>query len=224
MKPATSILGLALALIAGYYSEPYVKGFLLPAASTVPPVDQVVVTPPKEEVAPTPPVVPPAVQETPPPVEAPKEEALPIPEPANEALPIPVEETTPSKPEESTPTMVVPDEQPAQPEQPKEATTTQELPSVAPIDLGGAQATEDQVISAMQGSIRSGAIREFSYDQVTQWQAGPAEEYQGASYQTGMASCKSETIFGTKVLGAKALIKDGKVVKWLWAKSGMEIK
>ena len=77
----------------------------------------------------------------------------------------------------------------------------------------------------MQASIKGGEIKEFSFDQVLEWQAtdGP-EKFDGETYQTGIAAYKAETVFGVKTIQAKALIKDGKVVRWLWPKSGMEIK
>jgi len=50
------------------------------------------------------------------------------------------------------------------------------------------------------------------------------EEVDGESYQTGMAAYKAKTIFGVKTVQAKALIKGGKVAKWVYAKTGMEIR
>ena len=40
----------------------------------------------------------------------------------------------------------------------------------------------------------------------------------------GTLTYKAETIFGVKTIQAKALITDGKVQRWIWPKSGMEIK
>jgi len=81
------------------------------------------------------------------------------------------------------------------------------------------------VVAVMKENIQSGGIKEFTFDQVLDWQAseGP-ETIDGGSYQTGIASYKAETVFGVKTIQAKALIKGGKVVRWLWPKSGMEIK
>ena len=77
----------------------------------------------------------------------------------------------------------------------------------------------------MKASIQAGEIKEFGFDQVLEWVAGEGEEtIDGESYQTGLASYKAETVFGVKTIHAKALIKGGKVVRWLWPKSGMEIK
>ena len=76
----------------------------------------------------------------------------------------------------------------------------------------------------MQESIRTGQIKEFSFDQVLTWKADADETIDGKTYQIGLASYKAETIFGVKTIQAKALIKDGKVQRWIWPKSGMEIK
>lgn len=76
----------------------------------------------------------------------------------------------------------------------------------------------------MQESLRSGQIKEFTFDQVLDWKAGTEEAVDGENYATGLVSYKAETIFGVKTIQAKALIKDGKVAKWIWPKSGMEIK
>ena len=81
------------------------------------------------------------------------------------------------------------------------------------------------VVGVMQSSIKAGDIKEFTFDQVLDWKANDEPEtIEGESYQTGLASYKAETVFGVKTIQAKALIKDGKVVRWLWPKSGMEIK
>jgi hypothetical protein len=76
----------------------------------------------------------------------------------------------------------------------------------------------------MQESVRTGQIKEFTFDQVLAWKAEADETIDGETYQTGLASYKAETIFGVKTIQAKALIKNGKVQRWIWPKSGMEIK
>jgi hypothetical protein len=76
----------------------------------------------------------------------------------------------------------------------------------------------------MQQSIKNGQVKEFTFDQVLEWKAGPNETVDGDSFQTGLVSYKAETIFGVKTIQAKALIKNGKALRWIWPKSGMEIK
>ena len=82
----------------------------------------------------------------------------------------------------------------------------------------------EPIVSAMQESVKSGSIKEFKFEQVEGWKAGEEESGDGESYQTGLAAYKAQTIFGEKTVQAKALIKGGKVVKWIYAKTGMEIR
>ncbi len=76
----------------------------------------------------------------------------------------------------------------------------------------------------MQTSIRNGQIKEFTYPQVLSWKQEANETVDGQVFQTGSVTYKAETIFGVKTIQAKALIKGGKVQRWIWPKSGMEIK
>jgi hypothetical protein len=82
----------------------------------------------------------------------------------------------------------------------------------------------EEIIALMKSSISSKQITEFSLDQVNDWKAGEEESIDGSSYQTGTASYQAETIFGTKNIQAKALIQGGKVVRWIWPTSGLEIQ
>ena len=83
---------------------------------------------------------------------------------------------------------------------------------------------EPAIIALIQKSIKDGDIKEFSYDQVLGWTTGGQEEHDGETYQIGIAKYKSETIFGERTFEAHALIKNGSIDKWIWPKSGMEIK
>jgi hypothetical protein len=83
---------------------------------------------------------------------------------------------------------------------------------------------EEQIVAAMKASVSGGAIKEFTAEQVQAWKIGDEEVVDGETYQTGLAAYKAETIFGPKTVQAKALIKGGKVVKWIYAKTGMEIR
>ena len=131
------------------------------------------------------------------------------PEPAPEPEPEPVAPEPTPEPEPLTP------EPTPEPEPIPEPTPEPAPISEAPVNT----------VAIMQDSIRRGAIKEFSFNQVLDWKASEAPEtIDGESYQTGIASYKAETVFGVKTIQAKALIKGGQVVKWLWPKSGMEIK
>ncbi len=82
----------------------------------------------------------------------------------------------------------------------------------------------DDIVKLMQESIRSGQIKEFTFDQVIGWKAGEEEEMDGEKYQIGLAAYKAETIFGVKNIQAKAMIQGGKVIRWIWPTSGLEIQ
>ena len=84
--------------------------------------------------------------------------------------------------------------------------------------------SEDDIVKVMQDSIKEKQVKEFTFEQVLGWKAGEEKEMDGVKYQTGQAAYKAETIFGVKTIQAQALIKDGKVAKWIWPNSGMEIK
>jgi len=79
-------------------------------------------------------------------------------------------------------------------------------------------------VKVMQDSIKAAQIKEFTFDQVLDWKAEADEIMDGETYQIGVVSYRAETIFGVKTIQAKALIKAGEVHRWIWPKSGMEIK
>ncbi|MEM1085392.1 MAG: hypothetical protein AAGI48_14865 [Verrucomicrobiota bacterium] len=83
--------------------------------------------------------------------------------------------------------------------------------------------SDEEIVAVMQESVKAGQIKEFTFDQVLGWKATEDKESDGDTFQSGLASYKAETIFGVKNIQAQALIKEGKVVKWIWPKSGMEI-
>jgi hypothetical protein len=80
------------------------------------------------------------------------------------------------------------------------------------------------LVQVMQASIDAGQIKEFTKAQVLSWTTSTDEIADGETYQIGLAAYKAETIFGIKTIQAKAMIQSGKVVRWIWPKSGMEIK
>lgn len=82
----------------------------------------------------------------------------------------------------------------------------------------------DVLVKIMRQSIADEEIGEFQADQVREWLPGPEESHDGETYQTGTVLYDKEMLFGDNTLKAKALIKDGKVVRWLWPDLGMDIK
>jgi hypothetical protein len=61
-------------------------------------------------------------------------------------------------------------------------------------------------------------------EQVTEWLAGEDMDFDGATYQTGLITFEAETILGKQSQKAIALIEDGEVVKWIWAKTSLEMR
>ncbi len=80
------------------------------------------------------------------------------------------------------------------------------------------------VVKTMQGSIKAGEITTFTFDQVTEWKEAEDESIDGEDYQIGLAAYQAETFLGVQTIQAKALIRGGKVQRWVMAQSGFEIK
>lgn len=134
-------------------------------------------------------------------------EPPPVPSPAPLPEPVPTPEPTPM---------------------PEPAPTPEPIPPVEPVTPAtpttAGNATPADVVKVMQTSVQGGQIKEFKFDQVTEWKAGEAETVDGQSFATGTALYKAVTFLGEKSIEAKAFIKDGKVQRWIWPRSGMEIK
>ena len=107
---------------------------------------------------------------------------------------------------------------------PEAAPMPEPAPASPPAATPTPPAGSTDVVKAMQESVQAAQIKEFTFAQVLEWKAGSEESVDGETYQTGIASYKAETIFGVKTIQAKALLKGGKVQRWIWPKSGMEIK
>ena len=153
------------------------------------------------------PPMPPAAPVTPTGGESEEPASAPAPPPMPEPAPTPA--PAPNPVVEPTPTPVV---EPA-PSAP-----------VEPTPVSAAETGTSDVVKVMQASIQAKQIAEFTSEQVLEWIADTDEVVDGETYQTGIASYKAETIFGVKTIQAKALIKGGKVQRWIWPKSGMDIK
>lgn len=85
-------------------------------------------------------------------------------------------------------------------------------------------ASSKDAVEAMQESIKSAQIKEFTFEQVLEWKTAGEETLDGETYQTGLATYKAMTVFGEKNIQAKALIQGGAVKRWIWPKSGTDIK
>jgi hypothetical protein len=102
---------------------------------------------------------------------------------------------------------------------------TEETPAAAAAVADDTDTTgSTDVVEIMQASIKSSQIKEFTFEKVLEWQAGGDEVVNGETFKTGLASYKAETIFGTKTIKAKALIKGGKVQRWVGENTGKQLK
>lgn len=135
--------------------------------------------------------------------------------PAPVPAPVPAPNPTPVAGVDPTPTPT-PEPMPVVEPEPEPAPT--------PAPVGGAKLTDDEIIALMKESIAGGAVKEFTSDQVKGWKPNGDETIDGTEYQTGLAAYEAATIFGVRPVQAKALIKDGKIERWVYAKSGMEIQ
>jgi hypothetical protein len=88
----------------------------------------------------------------------------------------------------------------------------------------GLDAANVKTVEVMKASIKAGDLEEFRFDQVEEWKGKGLEDLEGTPYLTGIAAYKPDTSFGPRLVHAKAYIKDDKVVKWVHARTGIEIK
>ena len=133
---------------------------------------------------------------------SPTEEPTKTSEPTEEAAPAPKTEPLTEPP-------------PAAPETSSTVTETPP-PSV--------ESTPVDPLKLMREDLQSGKIKEFNVDQVVNWNEGGTETIDGTTYSTAIVSYETDTILGRKTMQAKALILNGTIEKWIWAKSGIEIK
>lgn len=98
----------------------------------------------------------------------------------------------------------------------KPATNTQQ-PRAA---LAVMSSSNDPRMAPMVTSIKSGDYPELSKAQISAWHWIGKETVEGEAYETGTVSYEVQTIFGKIGTRAKALIKDGKVQKWIYAGTG----
>ncbi|MGA0899624.1 MAG: hypothetical protein ACO3SO_04370, partial [Luteolibacter sp.] len=131
----------------------------------------------------------------------------------------------PVTPTPVTPTPVTPAPVTPAPVTPTPVTPTPVTPIPVPTPVvAGPQLSEAQIVTAMQNHLKSGALKEFGFDAVTTWKAGPSKELDGVALQTGIVTYTTQTLFGSKTLEAQAFISNGKVIKWVWPKSGITLE
>jgi len=142
----------------------------------------------------------------------------------------PVEPTPPENPSPPVakvdPPVVTPPTTPSDTGRQMEPTGVAVTEDSAPTaDLGNTKLTADEIVALMKKFIAGGTLKEFKADQVVTWKAAEEEEnIDGVNYQIGLVTYKAQTIFGEKPVNAKALIKGGEIDRWVFAKSGMEMR
>ncbi len=164
--------------------------------------------------APTIDTAPPAPAPAPP--QAPTPVVSPTP-PEDELFDEPVVNTTP--PMNTTPDPVV-NTSPA----PAPVPTPAPAPALTPEPTATGPMSSSDVVAIMKNSLMNKQIHEIGFEQVSNWQPGPVETIGGQSYDTGTIIYSTEFLGTKRDVEAKALIQNGKVIRWIWPKSGIELK
>ncbi|MBT8036302.1 MAG: hypothetical protein KJO21_02040 [Verrucomicrobiae bacterium] len=97
-------------------------------------------------------------------------------------------------------------------------------PPTPPPVAAGVELDAATIVALLKADVQAGKVTEFQASQVTEWKAGEEMEFDGKTYQTGLVSFKAETILGVQEHEAVALIEDGNVYKWMWAKTKLEMR
>lgn len=85
--------------------------------------------------------------------------------------------------------------------------------------------SNEEVVALMKDSLAKKEVSAFSAEEVTNWDTLPETEYVNeVEYQVGTATYQKETIFGKSAISAKALIRNGKIYKWVHAKTGVDLQ
>ncbi len=130
-----------------------------------------------------------------------------------DVVPEPIELTKPEVVELPTPT--IPTTVPATIPDPVTNPVT-DVPKVGTVT----KLSEQEFIDVLKASVKAGDVNEFEFGQVLEWKLAGDD----GVHQIGMVTYKADTIFDEQQLEAKALIKDGKVVKWLWPTTNTKMR
>lgn len=98
------------------------------------------------------------------------------------------------------------------------------VPEPTPEPPAPTKLDEAAIVALLKKDVQAGKVTEFKANQVTAWKAGEDMEFDGDTYQTGRVTFKAETILGVQEHEAIALIEDGEVYKWMWAKTKLEMR
>jgi len=139
--------------------------------------------------------------------------------------------TAPEKPEPAKPTE--PEEKKksddiAKKDDPMKPVPTKEpaddKPTEKPAEDPVTKLTDEQILEGMKVSIKGGALKEVTFKSVIDWSVGENHKIDGTEYQVGVAKYKGKTIFGVKEIKARALFTKGKLEKWIYGNSDMQIQ
>lgn len=72
--------------------------------------------------------------------------------------------------------------------------------------------------------VSEGDVASIAYEDVQSWELGEDEELNGEVYVVGLLEITPTTIFGRKPQKVKALMQQGKVVKWVLVSTGKELQ
>lgn len=84
--------------------------------------------------------------------------------------------------------------------------------------------TEGQIVELMQRSVVAKEVTEFTAEQVKEWKKDADETLNNETLQVGRTTIEVETTYGTMTLKAKAFVKNGAIVRWIWPRSGNNIR
>ncbi|MGY8690562.1 MAG: hypothetical protein ACKVHP_22845 [Verrucomicrobiales bacterium] len=100
-----------------------------------------------------------------------------------------------------------------------------DAPTGKAADLGKEpQVAPDGTVTVMAKSIRSGEVTEIQIDKIHYWRWIGYEVIGSTGYWTGVIGYTANTIFGEINAEGKALIRNGKVIKWIYSGSEEEIQ
>ncbi len=82
----------------------------------------------------------------------------------------------------------------------------------------------DGTVPVMVASIKAGQVKEIELGKIAYWRWNGYEEIGGTGYWTGVVGYTANTIFGEINAEGKALIRNGRVIKWIYSGSEEEIR
>jgi len=148
---------------------------------------------------------------------APSQQVVSVPEFTSVPQVVPTEPANPAESAEPETVVTV------EPAQPTAVATPAPQPSAETNQVSVAAINDDEIRQLMHRSIETAEIRHFTSDQIIAWKEFGEEVIDGVTYQFGILTYQEQSIFGERDFDAKALIRDGKVEKWIWPSNGMRI-